>query len=118
MSSSRHLRRSRKQERDTAARIGGSVNAQSGAGWQRKNDVRNAGESWELKTTTQIGYRLTHLELAKAEVNALTEHRRMVFGIEFDLGNGSSRRYVVVTEDDYLSDQDELAQLYLHVSEN
>lgn len=111
------LRRSRKQERDGAKRYGGTVNSQSGAGDIRKNDVRTETESIEFKGTTNESYRLSVGDLIKAWAHATLDDRMMIFGIEFyipanySISRGSPARYVVMTEDDYLSMRDELRDL-------
>jgi hypothetical protein len=108
----RRSRRSRKQERDGAKRYGGTVNAQSGAGDIRKNDVRTGTESIEFKGTTRQGYRLTVADLIKAWSHATLDDRTMIFGIEFfpsalnTFSPGSPTRYVVMTENDYLAMRD------------
>ena len=88
-----------KQERSTARRLKGTVNSGSGNGWVRKNDVRTRTESWELKTTTKDSYTLKWKDLVAADLNAVMDNRRMVFGIEF---SKVGKKYVILNEDDYL----------------
>jgi len=106
-------KRSQKQERDTAERYGGRVNSQSGAGWVRKNDVTTPTSSIECKYTEKASYSLKVKDLIKAWIHATQAGRRMVFAVEFmeTPSNQYTRRqrYVVLTEDDYLVDQAELA---------
>jgi hypothetical protein len=102
---SEHLSRSRKQEQRGARLYNGTVNVGSG-NKSRKNDVRSDDWSIEFKTTTAASYGLKLADLALAESQALREHRRVIFGIDF-VGRemGSKRvtsRYAVLTEDDLL----------------
>lgn len=108
------LRKSRKQEHDVAVRFGGKVNSQSGAGWIRKNDVTSETESIECKYTEKGSFTLKVADLAKAWVHATHAGKRMVFALEFI---GSKKRYVVLTEDDYLADQEELVRLRAEIVE-
>lgn len=97
------LRRSRKQEKRVARSLGGTVNPGSGNG-ARKNDVWTDTESVELKSTRAKSYSLKLDELGAAWIHAVSDNRRMAFGIEFVIRERGiiPTRYVVLTEDDYL----------------
>lgn len=92
------MKASRKQEKDVAAKVGGSTIAGSGSGWAVKNDVRNMLWSFECKTTTKASYTLTAKALADAEKNALLDYRQMSFVIDMQ-----GRRWYVVSEETFLS---------------
>jgi hypothetical protein len=92
------LKKSRKQERRTADTYRGSRNAGSGAGWVRKNDVRNLDFLFENKfTANQKTITLKSSDLRELRENALAIDRIPV--LQFDLAN---HRYVVLIEDDFL----------------
>jgi hypothetical protein len=94
MALSEHQRRSRRQERRTAAETGGKTTPGSGNTFVRGNDVVTGGWSIECKTTVAKGYRITLDALLAAERNALMDSREMVFQIEIQ-----GRRYGLVTWD-------------------
>lgn len=104
-----HLKRSRLQERRTASRIGGSVNAGSGNQWHTKNDVRNPKESVELKTTTKDGYRITAEEIHKMVTNALIDGARMGW-LEVEFANRGTTA-VIMDADDFYAMRHELHEL-------
>ncbi len=91
-----HLRRSQKQEREGARRLGGTVNSGSGNGWKRKNDVRTDEFSVEFKTTAARQYILKADDLLLAYRNALADDRTMLFGIEM-----RGARVFVIDQDDF-----------------
>jgi len=92
------LKKSRKQERRTADTYRGSRNAGSGAGWVRKNDVRNLEFLFENKfTNNEKSITIKASDLRELRENAIAIDRIPV--LQFDLGN---RRYVVLIEDDFL----------------
>lgn len=91
------LKKSQRQEKRTASRFGGSVNAGSGNGWVRKNDVRTEHVSFEMKYTDAKSYSLKKADLATAEKIALLDGREMVFGISFS----GEADYVVVPQEYY-----------------
>lgn len=92
------IKRSRKQEKRSASAYKGSRNAGSGSGWLRKNDVRTANILIENKfTTNEKQITLKHADLKELIERAILEDRLPV--LQFDL---ASRRYVVLTEDDFL----------------
>jgi hypothetical protein len=90
------LQKSQKQEKTTANRYGGSVNAGSGNGWVRKSDVRTADVLFEMKYTDAKSYSLKAADLKKAEDYALVDGREMAFGISF-----SGVEYMVLPEEYY-----------------
>jgi len=113
----RRIKRSRQQELDGARRYGGRVNARSGAGDVRKNDVQTEDESIEFKITEQSGYRLRIVDLIQAWVHATLAHRKMIFGIEFAeksvtaLDRRGPMRWVVLPEDDFLAMRQKISDL-------
>jgi hypothetical protein len=104
------LRKSRKQERDGAVRFGGTVNSQSGAGWIRKGDVTTPTEIVEFKYTDKKSYSLKFVDLVEAWVNATAAGKRTIFGIEFK-SFVNQNRWVVMQEDDYHADQEQIVDL-------
>jgi hypothetical protein len=91
-------KKSRKQEDRTASSYKGSRNAGSGSGWLRKNDVRTADILIENKFTTNTKQiTIKHKDLSELVERAILEDRLPV--LQFDLNN---RRYVIITEDDFL----------------
>lgn len=91
-------KKSKRQEQRSAKSYNGSRNAGSGSGWLRKNDVRTADILIENKfTTNETQITLKHKDLAELIERAILEDRLPV--LQFDLHN---RRYVVLTEDDFL----------------
>lgn len=92
------LKKSRLQEKRTADTYRGSRNAGSGSGWLRKNDVRSLSFLFENKLTTNTkSISLKNIDLVELRERAIMEDRVPV--LQFDL---SGRRYVVLTEDDFL----------------
>lgn len=95
----RRIKKSRKQERQTADRYKGSRNAGSGSGWMRKNDVRSHDFLIENKFTDNVKqYSLKLVDLVELEKRAILEDRVPVLQLEIQ-----GRRYVVLTEDDFTS---------------
>lgn len=91
-------KRSRKQEQRSAKSYKGSRNAGSGSGWLRKNDVRTEDILIENKfTTNEKQITLKNQDLVELIERAILEDRLPV--LQFDL---AGRRYVVLTEDDFL----------------
>lgn len=91
------LRRSQRQEARGAHHLGGTVNAGSGNGWMRKNDVRTPTYSVEYKTTAAKQFTLKNTELIQAERHAILDGRRMAFGVEM-----CGRNWMVISEEDFL----------------
>lgn len=95
----RRIKKSRKQERQTADRYKGSRNAGSGSGWMRKNDVRSHDFLIENKFTDNVKqYSLKLVDLVELEKRAILEDRIPVLQLEIQ-----GRRYVVLNEDDFTS---------------
>lgn len=94
------LRRSRKQEQDTARRHGGRVQPGSGNSWARKGDVRTKLTLIENKRTDATQITLKDAALKKIWTEAWAEGRMPIIG--FELGG---RRYLVLNEDDYLEEK-------------
>ncbi len=69
-------KRSQRQERDIAERVGGRVTPGSGSGWVTKNDVKNSRFSIEAKTTDKKSYSLKLDDLLKAERQAWQDSGR------------------------------------------
>lgn len=91
-------RRSKQQEQRTADAYKGSRNAGSGSGWVRKNDVRSEMFLIENKfTDNQKSYSVKSSDLINLNREAIKESRIPV--LQFDL---AGRRYVILTEDDFL----------------
>lgn len=103
-------RLARKEEQRTAELHGGRVTPASGSGPAVKNDVRNTGWSFEVKSTSKLSYSLRRDLIAQVEGNALADGRRMAMIVSFAPVTGTSpgqygnraRRYVLTTEDDFL----------------
>lgn len=92
------VKRSQKQERRGASLLGGTVNAGSGNGWVRKNDVRTPQYSVEYKVTGKGQYALKEKELTTAEKQALIDGREMLFGIQM----ASGRNWITMSEETFL----------------
>jgi hypothetical protein len=111
----RPQRLARKSEERAAERHGGRVTPMSGSGRVTKNDVTNGTWSYEVKSTSQKGYRLTHADLLKAERGAQQDGKRMAFLIEFVGGVRAAfprpGRYIVTSEDDFIEREQELAEV-------
>jgi hypothetical protein len=90
---------SQQQEQRVAKLIGGSVNAGSGSGWKRKNDVRGPGMLWELKLTGKKQITIKLQDLEDLRKHAILDGLLPVFGIQFA---GSNRNYVLLDEADFL----------------
>jgi hypothetical protein len=93
------LKKSQRQERRAARLLGGTVNAGSGNGWVRKNDVRTPQYSAEYKITGKSQYPLKDAELITAEKQALIDDREMLFGIQM----ASGRTWITMSEEHFLS---------------
>ena len=75
----------------------------SGAGWVSKHDVYTDGELVECKTTEAISYSLKLELLETLEREALLSGKWPVLDIKFEPRGKRPRRYVILTEDDYLA---------------
>ena len=100
--------RSQRQERRAAKDMDLDLTAGSGSktvknDGRARRDGRAYPESAEFKTTGNIYYRLHLDDLVKAARQASQDQRMSLFGIEFgNARGGSSWRYVVLEENDYL----------------
>jgi hypothetical protein len=99
-------KRSQQQEDRAARKFGGTVNAASGALPIRKNDVRTDTESIELKTTKAKSFSLKHTDLLNAWMHAVRDGRILLFGIQFETESVGQKRWVIMSEDDYLEMRD------------
>lgn len=94
----RIMKKSRKQESDTAKTYRGSRQPGSGAGWVRKNDVRSDHFLIECKLTENLkSYTVKYSDLRELEVRAIHEDRMPV--LQFYIAN---KQYVVLTQEDFL----------------
>lgn len=93
------LKKSQRQERRGAELLGGTVNAGSGNGWVRKNDVRTPLFSAEYKVTSKKQYPLKDAELITAEKQALVDGREMLFGIQM----ASGRHWLTMSEETFMT---------------
>lgn len=89
------LKQSQAHERRLAKKVGGKVNAGSGAFWTRKGDVRSDKLLIEHKYTGNKSFTLNASVLDKIEKEAIMDGRMPVLGIS--LGN---RNWCMITEDD------------------
>jgi hypothetical protein len=89
-----------KQERRTAEKYKGSVNAMSGAGWMRKADVRS--EDFLIENKLKMDPNAKSYSVKAVDLRDLTKRARLEGRIpllQFDL---AGHRYVVLVEDDFL----------------
>lgn len=91
---SEHQRRSRRQEKRTAAELGGRTTPGSGNTPLHGNDVITDRLSIECKTTSAASYRLTLDTLQAAAVHAVLDGREMVLQLEIQ-----GHRYAVLDWD-------------------
>jgi hypothetical protein len=107
----RAQRLARKAEETTAKLHGAKLTPGSGSRAHTKNDAANNTWSYEVKSTSNKGYRLTHADLLKAEAGARVDGHRMAFIIDFLGGMERFRRtsrFVVTSEDDFIEREQEL----------
>lgn len=90
-------KQSQRHEKRLAERIGGSVNAASGAFWSRKGDVRSESLLIEHKFTGKKSFTLKSDVLEKIVGEAILEGRMPILGIHL---NG--KNYTVILEDDLM----------------
>ena len=95
-------RLARNQEKVTATLHGGRVTPGSGAGSGVKNDVTNTEWSFEVKSTSQKGYRVTLDNWMTIEHNALVEGKRPALVISFMTASGRPKRLIVLDENDFI----------------
>ena len=94
----RRLKKSRKQEKQTADRYKGSRNAGSGAGWLRKNDVRTNNLLIENKFTDNVKqYSVKVKDMKELRKQALMEDRIPVLQVEI-----GGVRFITMYEDDFM----------------
>jgi Holliday junction resolvase len=96
------MRLSQRQEKSIAKRTGGSRNAGSGNGWQRKHDVRSGGREgvlWEMKRTAKKSISIKADDLESLRKIAWSEGRSPMF--HFELGG---RGYIILEEHDVLDE--------------
>lgn len=89
-----------KQEKRTAEKYRGSINAMSGAGWMRKADVRS--EHFLIENKLKMDPNAKSYSVKAADLRDLTKKARLEGRIpllQFDL---AGHRYVVLVEDDLL----------------
>lgn len=90
-------KQSQKHEKRIAKKVGGSVNAASGAFWSRKGDVRSVDLLIEHKFTGKKSFSVKSDVLKKIVREAILDGRMPVLGIHLDGEN-----YVILLEDDFL----------------
>ena len=90
-------KQSQKHEKRIAKKVGGSVNAASGAFWSRKGDVRSVDRLIEHKFTGKKSFSVKSDVLKKIVREAILDGRMPVLGIHLDGEN-----YVILLEDDFL----------------
>jgi hypothetical protein len=93
----RRIRRSREQEKKTAATYRGSVTSGSGNGWVNKGDVRTEHILFENKRTDNVAQITVKVkDLLLLEKQALMQGRMGV--LQFEVGG---RSYNIVTDEDF-----------------
>lgn len=110
----RPQRLARNAERLTVERNHGRAAPQSGSGDKVKGDSRNETWLFEDKSTSGRTYSLSLATLNDTEKHALADGRRMAVVVTFFSGlanPGPPKRYVLITEDDFLEREQELAEL-------
>jgi len=96
-------KQSQKHENRLAKKVGGTVNAASGALWSRKGDVRSDDLLIEHKWTGKKQTTIKSDVLKKITREAILDGRVPVLGIHLDGEN-----YVILLEDDYLELRDKV----------
>lgn len=99
-------KQSQKHEKRLAKKIGGSVNAASGAFWSRKGDVRSEKLLIEHKFTGKKAFTLKSDVLEKIVGEAILEGRMPILGIHL---NG--KNYTLTLEDDLMEILDETGRV-------
>jgi hypothetical protein len=102
------LRRSQEQEQRVARIVNGKVNPGSGSSWRRPNDVRDSEKLWEMKRTDSKSITVKLSDLEAVRRRAILDGKSSVMHLEF-----GKRRYVVISEDDYLALLEELDEAQL-----
>jgi hypothetical protein len=89
-----------KQEKEVAERRGGVMNAGSGSGWRRKNDVRERGSLlrilWEMKQTDNQSIQINRGKWLSLRRNALLEGMMPAMHLQI-----RDVKLVVISEDDF-----------------
>jgi len=96
------IKRSRRQERDTAEHYGGRTQPGSGSGWVHRNDVRSDEFLIENKRTDKGSITIKADDLRKLRINATRLDR--IGLMEIQLGGHD---YVVLHRDDFAGYIDE-----------
>ena len=91
-----HIKKSRRQEQDTAKHYNGRVQPGSGSGWLHRNDVRSEQFLIENKRTDKKSITIKGDDLRSLRINATRLDR--VALLEFELGG---HNYVVLHRDDF-----------------
>lgn len=89
-------KRSQRQERRLAEKVGGKVTPASGALWHQKGDVRSEHFLIEAKTTRNKQYTLKYEDLQKISHEAAISGKTPVFAITFE---GVSKDFAVIPFD-------------------
>ena len=92
-------KQSQKHEKRLAKKVGGKVNAGSGAFWSRKGDVRAEDILIEHKWTGKTQFTLKAQVLEKITTEAILEGRMPVLGIHL---NGEN--YVILRSEEHTSE--------------
>jgi hypothetical protein len=87
-----------KQERRVARRRGGRLTGGSGSGWRRRNDVRERGVLWEMKSTGNRQITIKEDDWEALRRNAYAAGVMPALHIEF---GARKRRLVLIEEDDF-----------------
>lgn len=97
-------KRSDRQEKTWADKVGGRVNPGSGSGWRKRQDVRTDFMLWEMKRTDNKSISLKLDDLEQLRHHAIVEDRIPAMHIEiggYERGV-PGRRYVLIDENDWL----------------
>jgi hypothetical protein len=87
-----------REEKRLARRRQGTINAGSGSGWRRRNDVREGSMLWEQKTTGNRQYTIKEDDWEKLRQHALQDGRTPALHIT--LGK-KKRRLILIEEGDF-----------------
>ena len=86
-----------KQERRTAEKLQGTVNAGSGNGWMRRQDVRTDEYLVENKRTGKKQITVKASDWKQLRHHALQDDRMPLMSLELD-----GRNYIMMEEDDFV----------------
>ncbi len=85
--------------------------AGSGNQWRQKNDLHDDDFWWECKRTDgEKGITIKVVDLEDNRRNAVVNDRTPVFHLE--IGEATPKRYVVLTEDDFLTMAERLEDIH------